>query len=595
MVDKQKLLAMSDAERRSFKHEERIKGGSEKAVVRVRLSDEASLGIPLDRKSKKSKQQALSNLEAKWVIRKRVPTKIVRKVASNRAAAKKTSKGSTDDAHEPNDASNGHVNGASEDDVEKEPPKKKKKITTFNKDFSVPRYLGDGKDPPSQQEANWRWQAGKYSPFSFLTDRPLSRAMIQKLSYNFVGEVIGMEPDLSPGASTLAYVTLRRLVLPEHTLTGRMANHGPYDVFEDGDINVASLVVDNAEMNSCFLRVPIEELVIVGRKLRRSSTETEPSPLEMTIQRCYSFHTDTYIVLEGDNRVEMALLDELSSQVVQSFSTLGSTVKDLAEYSTSEDSGFMTTRFIVKGMESIDFAYNAQSLASPLNTSSTKPITKVRAKTQKLKKPAILDFGSMTAGETKNREGMKSPIRAMSPTDVPVKEVFKPTAARSLPYDAENRRFAVSATEIYQWRLSQPTPISSLHPEKPRNLRRFALRYADPETAEQAADSKKLVGRAARANQRRLARGIASMGVTVDTLAGREQYIRFDRSGIHDWGVYVDIDVREEEMIVEYRGEIIGNAVAEKREKKYEEEKIGSDYMFRIDELVKNDLGLMGL
>lgn len=33
------------------------------------------------------------------------------------------------------------------------------------------------------------------------------------------------------------------------------------------------------------------------------------------------------------------------------------------------------------------------------------------------------------------------------------------------------------------------------------------------------------------------------------------------------------------------RGEIIGNAVADKREKMYEDMQIGSDYMFRVDEV----------
>jgi histone-lysine N-methyltransferase SETD1 len=66
-------------------------------------------------------------------------------------------------------------------------------------------------------------------------------------------------------------------------------------------------------------------------------------------------------------------------------------------------------------------------------------------------------------------------------------------------------------------------------------------------------------------------------------LAGRESHLRFDRSGIHAWGVFADQEIREGEVVVEYRGEIIGNATAEKREKEYEEAKIGSDYMFRID------------
>lgn len=39
------------------------------------------------------------------------------------------------------------------------------------------------------------------------------------------------------------------------------------------------------------------------------------------------------------------------------------------------------------------------------------------------------------------------------------------------------------------------------------------------------------------------------------------------------------------------RGEIIGNAVADKREKMYEEMQIGSDYMFRVDEARPHSLG----
>ena len=42
-------------------------------------------------------------------------------------------------------------------------------------------------------------------------------------------------------------------------------------------------------------------------------------------------------------------------------------------------------------------------------------------------------------------------------------------------------------------------------------------------------------------------------------------------------------------MLVEYRGEIIGNSVTEKREKEYEDAKIGSDYMFRLDGLAVCD------
>jgi hypothetical protein len=686
VVDKEKLLAMSKSEKRSHDNEQRIKGGPDKAIVRVLLSDEACSGIILNQKSRK-------DLVVKWVIRKRVPTKILRQLSDQAVVsdkpAEKTNKESSvvnGTSNEKADVRNGHdtaeilpqKNG---DDTE-EPPKKKRRATTFNKDFSATRYLGNGRDPPNQQEANWRWLAGKYHTFSFLADRPLSRALMKKLSYNFVGEVVGIEPDLSHGASTLAHVTIRRLVLPEHTATGRSSYHGPYDVFEDGDIKITSLLhgedqdkmmkaelieaapssttpENSAIKSSCFLRVPIEELVIIGRKVVRAASDSELPPTEMTIQRCYSFHANMYGPLDRSSSTsveedemkkcgrcmhfsnstkrlsgvphllckacsiflnglksrlttspteviptrcdcgrcishkEMTMRTDLSSQVVKSVSKLGPTVKDLVEYSTNENSAFMTTRCVVRGVSSSGFVFNPLSFGSPLNSSSSKPVAKVKAKTQKRgKKLSILDINAAVAAEEKTKCSRNSPMKTTALSLISEKEMFKPSSARTLPYDAENRRFDVSATEIYQWKLSQSTPMSSIVPEKPRNLRILASRYVQSESAENVTSKKKLLGRAARANQRRLVKSIAAMGVTVDTLAGREQHIRFDRSGIHDWGVYVDIDVREGEMIVEYRGEIIGNAVAEEREKKYLEEKIGSDYMFRMDELVSTVIAL---
>jgi len=118
--------------------------------------------------------------------------------------------------------------------------------------------------------------------------------------------------------------------------------------------------------------------------------------------------------------------------------------------------------------------------------------------------------------------------------------------------------------------------------EKIRNLR--LTKHQLSGTAEQEKEEK-MNSRAARANQRRLLRGVAAIGVTFDALSGREQQLRFDRSSIHAWGVFADEDIKEGEMLVEYRGEIIGNSVAEKRETEYEDAKIGSDYMFRVDGL----------
>ena len=160
--------------------------------------------------------------------------------------------------------------------------------------------------------------------------------------------------------------------------------------------------------------------------------------------------------------------------------------------------------------------------------------------------------------------------------------VFKPTCARTQIYDPTQK-----CTGPIVW----SDPVIPDNREPVRNLRDVQERNSRLLTAKKD-DSVRALGssRALRANQRRLMKDVASLGMTtaslgVDALASREPQLRFDRSSIHAWGVFADEDISAGEMIVEYRGELIGNAVAERREVEYEAAKIGSDYMFRIDAL----------
>lgn len=55
------------------------------------------------------------------------------------------------------------------------------------------------------------------------------------------------------------------------------------------------------------------------------------------------------------------------------------------------------------------------------------------------------------------------------------------------------------------------------------------------------------------------------------------------RSHIHGWGLFTKIDIPKHHMIVEYMGETVRRAIADKREQMYEMSGIGSCYMFRLD------------
>jgi histone-lysine N-methyltransferase SETD1 len=70
----------------------------------------------------------------------------------------------------------------------------------------------------------------------------------------------------------------------------------------------------------------------------------------------------------------------------------------------------------------------------------------------------------------------------------------------------------------------------------------------------------------------------------IDRLAGRDskQKLRLKQSQIHGCGVYAENQINCGDLIIEYIGEIIGNTVADKREKEYEKANL-SDYFFRMD------------
>ncbi|KAG8456090.1 hypothetical protein GDO86_002042 [Hymenochirus boettgeri] len=63
----------------------------------------------------------------------------------------------------------------------------------------------------------------------------------------------------------------------------------------------------------------------------------------------------------------------------------------------------------------------------------------------------------------------------------------------------------------------------------------------------------------------------------------RKKKLRFCKSHIHDWGLFAMEPIIADEMVIEYVGQNIRQVIADMREKRYEDEGIGSSYMFRVD------------
>ncbi|GAA5845448.1 hypothetical protein JCM9279_003035 [Rhodotorula babjevae] len=116
---------------------------------------------------------------------------------------------------------------------------------------------------------------------------------------------------------------------------------------------------------------------------------------------------------------------------------------------------------------------------------------------------------------------------------------------------------------------------------------------ADASGTAAAQSSSVAVSRLARANTRGLVRGMElhKKVTATDTdvlkfnqLKTRKKQLTFSRSGIEGYGLFALEHIPAGDMVIEYVGELIRQQVADRREKAYERQGIGSSYLFRVDE-----------
>jgi histone-lysine N-methyltransferase SETD1 len=109
--------------------------------------------------------------------------------------------------------------------------------------------------------------------------------------------------------------------------------------------------------------------------------------------------------------------------------------------------------------------------------------------------------------------------------------------------------------------------------------------------------------RANRANNRRMVNdinisknltGAEGDALRFNQLKKRKKLVKFDRSAIHNWGLYAQENIAANDMIIEYVGEKVRQRVADLREVRYDQQGVGSSYLFRIDEDTVIDATKMG-
>ena len=181
--------------------------------------------------------------------------------------------------------------------------------------------------------------------------------------------------------------------------------------------------------------------------------------------------------------------------------------------------------------------------------------------------------------------------------EIPVPEKPQPPSSSSADVPTFRKHASGSARTEGYYQIT--------HAEKVAYVVQYQARAAntEPAPADEPQPQHVTSSRSNRANARRRAQGLEEINQVqravalskgenaaneltfkFNQLQTRKKHLRFARSPIHDWGLYAMEKISRGEMVIEYVGEVIRAQVADKREKAYERQGIGSSYLFRIDE-----------
>lgn len=177
-------------------------------------------------------------------------------------------------------------------------------------------------------------------------------------------------------------------------------------------------------------------------------------------------------------------------------------------------------------------------------------------------------------------EGHYVPSRTGSARTEGTKKILESEKSKYLPHRIKVQK----AREEREAQATQATKVDS------------AAAAATEKALALAKSTAKSSSRSSRANNRRIVQDIAAQreilatsngegdAIRFNQLKKRKKPVKFNRSAIHNWGLYAMENIAANDMIIEYVGEKVRQQVADMRERQYLKSGIGSSYLFRIDE-----------
>jgi histone-lysine N-methyltransferase SETD1 len=191
----------------------------------------------------------------------------------------------------------------------------------------------------------------------------------------------------------------------------------------------------------------------------------------------------------------------------------------------------------------------------------------------KLKRPLALNNGGVHGPVTKPTtiEGYYVPNSSGAARTEGVQKILNSEKSKYLPHHIRVRK---QREEREARAKKDPSAAAAPEPAK--------AKMASVQTSRSArVQNRRLVNEIATQKQ---TLGLDAEAISFNQLKKRKKLVRFDRSAIHNWGLYADENIAAGEMIIEYVGELVRQRVADLREVRYQQQGIGSSYLFRIDE-----------
>ncbi|KAH7062274.1 SET domain-containing protein [Macrophomina phaseolina] len=209
-------------------------------------------------------------------------------------------------------------------------------------------------------------------------------------------------------------------------------------------------------------------------------------------------------------------------------------------------------------------------------------------------RPTALGDANLFAYKEKHVKKLNTGLEGVAYKEVKIEDYYKPNPTGCARTEGVKKILESEKSKYLPHRIRV---------QKAREERE-ALANANPAAAAQMAKAAAIpvpktsttTSRSNRANNRRLvneistqkqalaADGSDNIAIRFNQLKKRKKLVKFDRSAIHNWGLYAQEDISANDMIIEYVGEKVRQKVADIREIKYDKQGVGSSYLFRIDE-----------